>query len=121
MVRGGWCVVLVFPRHVTLLSVSVNHKLAVEHLEDESRLMFVFAVCVYGKPRDDFSSGLHFYFFPCHILTCGPWPLQLMYFYYFNTLKMYTSKMIFTLLDLLFIKNTLISQVVFYLYVYVSD
>ena len=65
MVRGGWsrCVVLVFPRHVTLVSVSVYHKLAVEHLEDESRLMFVFTVCVYGKPRDDFSGGLHFYFF----------------------------------------------------------
>lgn len=42
-------------------------------------------------------------------------------FLLFQHTKMYTSKMIFTLLDLLFIKNTLISQVVFYLYVYVSD
>lgn len=32
--------------------------------------MSVFTVCVNGKPRDDVSSGLCFYFFLDHVLTC---------------------------------------------------
>lgn len=86
--------------------------------------MFVFTVCVYQKPTDDFSSGLRFYFILATCFdVCGPWPLRVMYFLLFPHTKMYTVKMIFliSLLDLLFIKMKLIRQLVLYLCESVSD
>lgn len=86
--------------------------------------MFVFTVCVYGKPRDNFSSGLLVFFSPWpYFQVCEPWPLQFIYFLLFPHTTMYTMYDGFhtSLLDLHFIKNTLISQVVFYLNVSVGD
>lgn len=53
----------VFHRHVTLVSVSVYHKLEVESsVRLKRRAQVNVCICVYWKPRDDFSCGLHFYF-----------------------------------------------------------